>query len=491
MSVLIVVGKGSAQSSIDRMAERVVQELERYRVQFHVVHQRGRVGDLAGEVENFLKLYSPEALVSVGYSVSSFVTRQFSGVTTPFVAALPDIPGTTSSIFDSAVRKLEEIASSADLLIVRDEPSRSIVEYLVSSTSGRVCILSDLAPVQALISEQRRRPAKNHRVLISSHDFRFISDTVYMLQRIQGVEVRLQHWQLSADSPANIEGASEDFEWADTVLCEWAGRNAVWYSQHIQDHQRLLVRLHGFEGSSTWIKDLRVENVDKILTVSAFYKQSLSLERSWPLEKIEVIGNSINYASFRREKLPEAEFHVGMLGYTPLLKRPQVALDVLRLLLEKDSRFVLHLRGESPWNHSWLWRNNVREADSYRQIYTLVGQDPVLRSHVVFEAPGANVESWLTKIGWILSLSERETFHLAAAEGMASGAVPVFLQRKGVEDIFTDRWLFASPQEIADYIDSTVRKNRWLQESERVYRYAQRFDYQRYSRRWREVILGD
>ena len=36
-------------------------------------------------------------------------------------------------------------------------------------------------------------------------------------------------------------------EWADLIVCEWFGQNAVWYSRHKRPDQRLVVRLHRFE----------------------------------------------------------------------------------------------------------------------------------------------------------------------------------------------------------------------------------------------------
>ena len=57
-----------------------------------------------------------------------------------------------------------------------------------------------------------------------------------------GVELRIDHWQ---GLHRHDEAASRRLvEWADVVVCEWAGPNAVWYARHKRPGQRLVVRLH-------------------------------------------------------------------------------------------------------------------------------------------------------------------------------------------------------------------------------------------------------
>ncbi|GGH65116.1 hypothetical protein [Rothia aerolata] len=486
--VLLFKGKGQNEEVLDRATAKLIGRLEKSLLSFQIVKQKGINSQITSELNSSIDRYSPRVVLCIGYSANVFLSKSFT-LNIPFVAVLPDIPGDYSTVYKSALRNLEGIAAVADLVMVLDEPSRSILEYLVAGMSGRVRLIKQVQALEDLVEESRNLTGVNQKILISSHDFRFIADTVHMFQRLPGVEVRLQEWPLaSATPPENIQS---DITWADTILCEWAGRNAVWYSHHLSSDKRLFIRLHGFESKSEWINNLNMDSVEKVLTVSAFYKNQLLARHGWESSQIEVIGNSINHGSFYRKKTSSAEFHLGMLGFTPLLKRPQVAVEILRLLVKKDTRFTLHLRGENPWNHTWLWQQNIAEVDAYRDLYSLVSNDDILRSHVVFESPGANVEGWFSKIGWILSLSERETFHLAAAEGMASGAVPVFLPREGIEEIFTDRWLFDSPQEIANYIYSTVTNRTWIVESHRASQYAYRFDFAQVSTRWRQEVLGD
>ena len=68
----------------------------------------------------------------------------------------------------------------------------------------------------------------------------------------------------------------------------------------------------------------------------------------------------------------------------------------------------------------------------------------------MFDRFGPDVASWLRRIGFVLSTSDDESFHLAPAEGMASGAVPALLPWPGAETIYDPRWIHASPAVVAD-----------------------------------------
>ncbi|MFW0155570.1 hypothetical protein ACN08X_05950 [Rothia sp. P6271] len=488
MDVLIVVGKSSAKNAVRSMSESITRQLEQKKLTYRVSYVEDYSSTIPSVHRQVLQ-FSPQAIVCVGYTLCFQVTQE-AHLNIPLISAIPDIPGTADSVYNNAIQKLEQVAAASDALIVADEISRSLVEYMVPGLSGRVRLANDVHSIRSLIRETRTSQSI-HRILVSSHDFRFISDTIFMLKRIPGVEVRQQHWKLSEKNPPHSHIDQENMRWADTIVCEWAGRNAVWYSQHKLPTQRLLVRLHGFESRSEWIGELDISQVEKVLTVSEFYRESIIQDLGWDPSKVDVIANSINYHSFRREKTSDAKFHLGLLGYVPILKRPHLAVEILHQLLENDPRFILHLRGEYPWKKNWVWQNTPYEADAYRQLFKRVGEDPLLRERVIFESSGANIESWFTKIGWVLSLSERETFHLAAAEGMASGAIPLFLKRTGVTEIFGNRWVFDTPEDIVAYISHIVLSDHWQEHSDLASSYATRFDCVHSHHLWRKVLLGE
>ncbi|MGA1329577.1 MAG: glycosyltransferase, partial [Candidatus Nanopelagicales bacterium] len=76
---------------------------------------------------------------------------------------------------------------------------------------------------------------------------------------------------------------------------------------------------------------------------------------------------------------------------------------------------------------------------------------------------GADVANWLRRIGWVLSTSDDESFHLAPAEGAASGAVPVLLPWPGSDQIYHSQWIHQDVQQAAKFILNATQSNTWAQ----------------------------
>ena len=81
---------------------------------------------------------------------------------------------------------------------------------------------------------------------------------------------------------------------------------------------------------------------------------------------------------------------------------------------------------------------------------------------VTFDGFGGDVAAWLRRVGWVLSTSDDESFHLAPAEGMASGAVPALLPWPGADTIYDVRWIHDDARRMADAIHETVSSGAWL-----------------------------
>ncbi|MGH2513374.1 MAG: glycosyltransferase family 1 protein, partial [Candidatus Limnocylindrales bacterium] len=115
---------------------------------------------------------------------------------------------------------------------------------------------------------ERPRPL---RVVVASHDLKFFDRILGQLQGLPEVEVRVDLWPaLTGHDPAV---GKELVAWADVVICEWFGQNAVWYSHNRRKGQRLIVRLHRFELYSGWTRLARIERIDQVVCVSPHYAE--------------------------------------------------------------------------------------------------------------------------------------------------------------------------------------------------------------------------
>jgi glycosyltransferase involved in cell wall biosynthesis len=300
---------------------------------------------------------------------------------------------------------------------------------------------------------------------VAGHDLKFFTRLLDHLRSLPAVEVRVDQWPaLGKHDP---EVSRELAEWADVVVCEWCGPNAVWYSEwrkkHGRPEQRLVVRLHRFELYGAWPGRLDIDAIDQVVCVSPHYADLTRKMTGWPAEKITVIPNWVDDAQFGRAKLPGAEHHLGMIGIAPWRKRLDLAVDVLEELRRRDPRYTLFVKSKLPWDLPWIW-NRTEEREAFEALFHRIRRSPLLAPAVVFDPAGPDVASWLRRIGFVLSTSEDESFHLAPAEGMASGAVPALLPWEGSDRIYDPRWIHQDAGAMAAAIAATVAEGRWEEE---------------------------
>lgn len=300
------------------------------------------------------------------------------------------------------------------------------------------------------------------RIVVASHDFKFMGELLAFLEASPAYELRVDRWSTLRDH--DEERSRELVQWADVVFCEWCGPNAVWYQHHKRENQRLVVRLHRFEVRGPWIPNLDFTQIDRLVFVSEL-QESLSRAALGLPEDIRtaVIPNAIDTVDLDRPKVPGAEFHLGLLGMVPYLKRPDRAVDLLERLLDADERYMLHLRGRMPWEYPYEW-NKPLQQQLYLDLFARLRRSPRLREHVVFESFAADVSTWFRRIGVILSPSTSESFHLATAEGMASGCLPVVWDRPGSREIFGEHHVHESldeaVQKVLAFRDPSARSQR-------------------------------
>ena len=100
--------------------------------------------------------------------------------------------------------------------------------------------------------------------------------------------------------------------------------------------------------------------------------------------------------------------------------------------------------------------------------------------------------AWLRRIGFILSTSDDESFHMAPAEGMASRAVPVIRHWPGAETIYDKRWIRETPAEMAASI-AALSSAQALggRAADGAYEQVQAFDLGTVAEAWLRLIRGD
>jgi glycosyltransferase involved in cell wall biosynthesis len=302
----------------------------------------------------------------------------------------------------------------------------------------------------------RQRPL---RVLVASHDLKFFTRLQDYLSALPGVELKVDLWTALNE---HDEAQSRQLNrWADVVICEWLGPNAAWYSRNKRPGQRLVVRLHRFEVYGRYPGQVKIDAVDQVVCVSPHYAALTTAKTGWPADKVVVIPNWVDLGQLDRPKLTDSEYTLGFIGVAPMArKRLGLALDVLADLRARDPRFQLAIKTKMPWDYPWIWAEPVERQLTSEALHR-IHHDPALRGAVVFDAFGPDIGSFLRRVGFVLSTSDDESFHLSPAEGMASAAVPAVLNWPGSDTIYSTRWIHESVEDMAESIWQTVTSGEW------------------------------
>jgi glycosyltransferase involved in cell wall biosynthesis len=332
-------------------------------------------------------------------------------------------------------------------------------------------------------------PAPRLRVVVAGHDLKFFRPLLSYLRLQPDLEIRLDQWAaLGKHDPAV---SRELAAWADVVVCEWCGPNAIWYSRHKRRGARLLVRLHRFELASPYPDQLKIGVVNQVICVSKHYARLCRERTGWPDTKVVTVPNAIDVAQLDRPKLDGARFHLGMIGMVPARKRLDLALDVLEELRREDDRYLLFIKSGMPWEHWWVWQNPA-ERDHYASALRRVQRSPLLRGTVVFDDAGPDVAAWLRRVGFVLSTSDDESFHVAPAEGMASRAVPVLRHWPGAETIYDMRWIHRGPAQMAAAVLALGEQDSWRAAGDDAHEQAAAaFNLPRVAQAWRDLLTTD
>jgi len=339
------------------------------------------------------------------------------------------------------------------------------------------------------VSAQAADAASRLKVVVAGHDLKFFTPLLDYLRLQPDLEVRLDQW--AALGKHDPDASQELADWADVVVCEWCGPNAVWYSRHKRRGSRLLVRLHRFELTSPYPERVKIAAVSQVVCVSGHYAQLTRKQTGWPEAKVVTVPNAIDVDQLDRPKLDGARFHLGLVGIVPSRKRLDLALDVLEELRREDDRYLLFIKSGMPWEHWWVWQNPA-EREHYASALRRVQRSPLLRGAVVFDDAGPDVAAWLRRVGFVLSTSDDESFHVAPAEGMASRAVPVLRHWAGAETIYDMRWIHRGPAEMAAAIGALGDEAEWRRAGDDAHaQVAAAFNLPRVCETWRGLLTDD
>tara|TARA_B110000046_G_scaffold106358_1_gene113779 strand:- start:4646 stop:6829 length:2184 start_codon:yes stop_codon:yes gene_type:complete len=297
------------------------------------------------------------------------------------------------------------------------------------------------------IVKEKDKPSKT-KLLITGHDFKFAVELIKYFEELNSFEIKIDKW--NGHNSHNLRISKKLLDWADIIFCEWCLGNAVWYSKNKNKNQKLYIRLHRQEITTHFPENVKWRKVDRLIFIAPRIQEIV--EDKYPeCKKIStVIYNYVEYEKFNLPKVPGSEFNVGLLGMLPSIKRPDIAVKIIKRLITVDKRYKLYIKSKRPKDLKWLWDRD-EERIYYKKFYKLIKENN-LTNNVVFEPYGKDVPEWFQKIGYILSCSDVEGSHQAVAEGMATGSIPMitggYYKKYGAVMMYPQRYMNENVNEI-------------------------------------------
>ncbi len=315
-------------------------------------------------------------------------------------------------------------------------------------------------------------------LLICGHDLKFLRPFIVRCQNSPCYAVRiLEH---RGHTLKDKDAALAALGWADAIFCEWALGNAVWFSQHKRREQTLIVRLHLQEVQArqrtNFIWEMNWPNVNRLILITHHIYDWFCSHFPSVAPRCSLVYNPIPAKdALNLPKPDDSRFVLGMVGTVPARKRIDIAIALLRRLVEKDSRYVLHVKGALPSGYPWM-RQRKDEMAWYDKVFSGI-EYLTAAERLVFDPQGPDMPAWYSRVGHILSVSDFEGSHQAVAEGMAAGCVPAIRNWEGASRIYPPEYVAATMDELASLIHQNTEPSRFNQASSFCRQFArERFD---------------
>lgn len=289
------------------------------------------------------------------------------------------------------------------------------------------------------------------RMVIAGYDLKFIRAAIPSLERFYNIQI--DEW--TGHASHDVEKSRKLLQWAELIFCEWLLGNAVWYAENKRPDQRLAVRVHRFELTTPWRQKIDHTKVDCFIAVSLYFVEKVIELVGCPRGKVTLIPNFLDVDAYQLGTAEERTFNLSMIGILPRKKGFRQALQVLRDLVEIDSRYSLTIYGKQPGDLPWLV-NNPEEMAYYADCERFI-EESNLKNQVHYSG-WVDVTKEMKNIGFVLSMSEKdelfESFHLAPADGFAGGGIGLLMKWNGVEYIYPEEYLCDTVDEITNRIHS-------------------------------------
>ncbi|OKL49477.1 hypothetical protein BSR29_00500 [Boudabousia liubingyangii] len=318
-------------------------------------------------------------------------------------------------------------------------------------------------------------------LLIAGDDLKFIQPLVPYLK--PDFNIRFDRW--AGPEQHNEQESFSLLKWAEVVHCEWLLGNTVWYSWNKLPGQVLTTRIHFFELKREYGNLLNIENIDKFIAVSRPILERTVEEFRIPRAKICVIPNGIEDKSSLSSCFGTERFYnLAIIGAIPARKGLHRALRILSRLRAIDSRFNLKIYGMAANQVDWVW-NDPNQRKYFERCSELIEHYKLTDS--VHWVGWTKMSDEYKNIGFVLSLSDEESFHVAPVEGALNGVLPLILSWPGAYWVHPHENIFDSTDRIVEAILCYLDPKKYLGALTNTQEFYRRYSAETVSRQFVEA----
>ncbi|ABR30380.1 glycosyltransferase [Thermosipho melanesiensis] len=230
-------------------------------------------------------------------------------------------------------------------------------------------------------------------------------------------------------------------DWGDIIWFEWANNVAILGSNFEGlSNKPAIIRLHSYEALGDYPKKINWKNIDKLIFVSEHIKDILKIHipNIENIVDIDIINNGINLENTKFSEKNKG-FNIGVVANISHKKNPSMMLQIIKKLVEIDSKYKLHIAGEHL---------ELRYMIYFQHMIKEMG----LENNIIFYGFIEDINEWLEDKNYILSTSIHEGHPLNIIESMAMGIKPVIHNYFGSKKQWPNELIFNTIDEAVDII---------------------------------------
>ena len=240
--------------------------------------------------------------------------------------------------------------------------------------------------------------------------------------------------------------------WGDVIWLEWANEVAIIGTNYEGiKGKKVIVRLHRYEAFTDSPKQINWSVVNRLILVAPHMKGILKETIPDIEEKVKI---KVVYNGLDLDKIPFKErgigFDIALVGYINHRKNPTIALQIMKQLVDRDKRYILHIAGSFQ--------------DRCLQDYLMYMIDEMgLQDNVKYYGWVDDMEEFWKDKNYLLHTSIHEAHSYAIMEGMAKGIKPIIANFRGAKELYPKYAVFDTIEEAVNIItDKNYYSNAYM-----------------------------